>query len=101
MRTRGPPPPTAAGSFGRAPAAWPPALPASELEELPDGTDDPLDRRHVAIFDLPVRIRHVETGHAQHRPAEVEDRLLGEDGRDLRAEACCARRLLHDDDAAR
>src|SRR4051812_21237235 len=72
----------------------------SELEELSGGTDDTLDRGHVAILDLPVRIRDVEARHSQDRTVEVEDRLLGEDGGDLGPEAGGTRRLLHDDDAA-
>src|SRR5579862_8939495 len=55
----------------------------SELEEPARGMDDPFDRRHVVILDLPVRIRDVEAGHAQHGTMQVEDRLLRQDGRDL------------------
>src|SRR5947209_16786566 len=47
-------------------------LSRSELEESPDCIRHPLDRRHVRVLDLPVRIRDVEPGHAQHRAAQVE-----------------------------
>src|SRR5438045_2385578 len=60
---------------------------ASKLEQLPGRRDDPLDRGHVRVLDLPVRVRHVEAGDAQHWAAQVENRLLGEDRRELAREA--------------
>ena len=70
-------------------------------ENSPNRVDDARDRRHVRVLDLPVRIRDVVAGHAHDRPTQVEDRLLRENGSHLGREPAHARRLLHDDDAAR
>src|SRR5207253_5251169 len=58
-----------------------------EVEQTARSRDDPLRRRHVRVLDLPVRIQHVVTGHAQDRPAQIQDRLLGEDRGQLRRES--------------
>src|SRR5436190_17657316 len=73
----------------------------SKVEELAHRRGHALDRGHVRVLDLPVRIRHVVTGHAQDRTAQVEDRLLGENRRQLGGETADARRLLDDYDASR
>ena len=70
-------------------------------EDAAHGVHDALDRGHVRILDLPVRIRHVVARHAHDRPTQIEDRLLREHGSDLRREPAHARRLLDDDDPAR
>ena len=51
------------------------------------------------MLDRPVREGHVVAGHAEDRPLEVEDRLLGDHGGDLGAEARDARGFLHHDHA--
>src|ERR671935_394617 len=72
-----------------------------ELEQLARRVRDPLDRRHVRVLDLPVRIRDVVARDPHDRRLQVENRFLGEDGGDLRAEARGSRGLLDDHDTAR
>ena len=76
-----------AGGGGRAEARAAPL----ELEQPAHRVETRCDRGHVRVLDLPVRVRDVVAGHAQHRAAQVEDRLLGEDRRELGGEpAACA-----------
>ena len=48
----------------------------------------------------PVRVRDVVARHTENRRLQVEQRLLGEDRRQLGRVAARPRRLLHEDDAA-
>src|SRR5436190_2450488 len=73
----------------------------SELQHAPDRRGHPRRRRQVLVLDRPVRIGHVEAGHADDRRLEVEDRLLGQERGELGAEARDPGRFVDDDRATR
>jgi hypothetical protein len=54
----------------------------------------------VFVLQRPERDRSVVPGDPEHRAAEVENRLLRENGGDLGAEARHARGFLNDDGAS-
>ena len=62
-----------------------------EREQLPHGVGDTRHRGHVRVLELPVRVGDVVAGHAEDRPAQVEDRLLRQDRGDLGRVAARAR----------
>src|SRR5688572_31642588 len=71
------------------------------IRRPPRSTLFPYTTLFRSVLDLPVRVRHVVARHANHRPGEVEDGLLREDGGDFGSEPTHPRRLLHDDHAPR
>ena len=50
--------------------------PASELEELPGGTDDTLNRGHVAILDLHGPVLRVTGFDVPYPYWKIEDRYM-------------------------
>ena len=73
----------------------------SELEQPPHRVDDALDRRHVRVLDLPVRVRNV-VARSRAAPARCRSRIAfsARIAASSAAKPHDARRLLHDHDAA-
>src|SRR5262245_66485699 len=73
----------------------------SEPKQLLRRLDHARRRRDVRVLDRPEGEGDVVAGNTDNRAAQVEDRLLCEERRDLGAEARDARRFLEDDRAPR